>query len=200
MYQTILDYLAEKKIKTDLETVARICDHFGVKNDDAIDEDFLKIVEYQFKNVADSEDLTEQRSVEEELQSINQKSQSTNLLQFTQKQIEQKAIDDSLQISGMMNQYDQYVKALVIKQFEAEKQNQTIAKQTAYQLMLANFGWSVRSHLNQPDHNWQEYLFISIPFLLIIYAILAMGSIDKPSTSPVQNHDQNRIETKITKA
>jgi len=200
MYQTILDYLAEKKIKTDLETVARICDHFGVKNDDAIDEDFLKIVEYQFKNVADSEDLTEQRSVEEELQSINQKSQSTNLLQFTQKQIEQKAIDDSLQISGMMNQYDQYVKALVIKQFEAEKQNQTIAKQTAYQLMISNFGWSIRSHLNKPDHSWKEYLFISIPFLLIIYTILAMGSIDKPSTTPVQNHDQNRIETKITKA
>ena len=194
MYQTILNYLEEKKIKTDLETVARICDHFGVKNDDAIDEDFLKIVEYQFKNVADSEDLTVKES-------HSTKSSGVDLLQFTQQEIEKRAIDDSLQISGMMNQYDQYVKALVIKQFEVEKQNQTIAKQTAYQLMLANFGWSVRSHLKKPDHSWQEYLFISIPFLLIIYAILAMGSIDKPSTTPVQNHDQNTtIQTKITKA
>ena len=195
MYQTILDYLAEKKIKTDLETVARICDHFGVKESDPIDGDFLKIVEYQFKNVADSEDLTTPQ------ESHSTKSSGVDLLQFTQQEIEKRAIDDSLQISGMMNQYDQYVKALVIKQFEAEKQNQTIAKQTAYQLMISNFGWSIRSHLNQPDHNWQEYLFISIPFLLIIYAILAMGSIDKSSTTPAQNHDQNTtIQTKITKA
>ena len=194
MYQTILDHLAGKGIKADLETIARICDHFGVKESDPIDGDFLKIVEYQFKNVADSEDLTTPQ------ESHFNKSSGVDLLQFTQQQIAKRAIDDSLQISGMMNQYDQYVKALVIQNFEAEKQNQTIAKQTAYQLMLANFGWSVRSHLNKPDHSWQEYLFISIPFLLIIYTILAMGSIDKSSTTPAQNHDQNSIQTKITKA
>ena len=194
MYQTILNYLTEKQIKTDLETVARICDHFGVKESDPIDGDFLKIVEYQFKNVADSEDL------EIPQESHSNKSSGVDLLQFTQQEIEKRAIDDSLQISGMMNQYNQYVKALVIKQFEAEQQNQTVAKQTAYQLMISNFGWSIRSHLNKPDHSWKEYLFISIPFLLIIYAILAMGSIDKPSTTPVQNHDQNTIQTKITKA
>ena len=195
MYQTILDHLAGKGIKADLETIARICDHFGVKESDPIDGDFLKIVEYQFKNVADSEDL------EIPQESHSNKSSGVDLLQFTQQEIEKRAIDDSLQISGMMNQYNQYVKALVIKQFEAEKQNQTIAKQTAYQLMISNFGWSIRSHLNKPDHSWKEYLFISIPFLLIIYAILAMGSIDKSSTTPVQNHDQNTtIQTKITKA
>ena len=194
MYQTILDHLAEKKIKTDLETIARICDHFGVKESDPIDGDFLKIVEYQFKNVADSEDLTVKES-------HSNKSSGVDLLQFTQKQIEQKAINESLQIAKMLSNYDQYVKALVIQNFAAEKQNQTIAKQTAYQLMISNFGWSIRSHLNKPDHSWQEYLFISIPFLLIIYAILAMGSIDKSSTTPVINHDQNTtIQTKITKA
>ena len=122
-------------------------------------------------------------------------------MQVTQQEIERKAIDESLQIAKMLSNYDQYVKALVIQNFEAEKQNQTIAKQTSYQLMISNVGWSIRSHLNQPDHNWQEYLFISIPFLLIIYAILAMGSIDKSSTTPVINHDQNTtIQTKITKA
>ena len=193
MYQTILDHLASKEIKTDLETVIAICTHFGVKQNDTIDDDFLTLVEYQFKTVKDSEDLTVKES--------HSKSSGVDLLQFTQKQIEDKAINESLQIAKMLSNYDQYVKALVIQNFEAEKQNQTIAKQTAYQLMLANFGWSVRSHLNKPDHSWQEYLFISIPFLLIIYTILAMGSIDKSSTTPVQNHDQNTtIQTKITKA
>ena len=195
MYQTILDHLAEKKIKTDLETIARICDHFGVKESDPIDGDFLKIVEYQFKNVADSEDL------EIPQESHSNKSSGVDLLQFTQKQIEQKAIADSLQISGMISQYDQHVIDLVIQKLEAKKQNQTIAKQMSFQLMIANLGWSVRSHLNKPDHNWQEYLVIVIPFLLIIYSILSTGSIDKPSTAPVINHDQNTtIETKITKA
>ena len=193
MYQTILDHLASKEIKTDLETVIAICTHFGVKQNDTIDDDFLTLVEYQFKTVKDSEDLTVKES--------HSKSSGVDLLQFTQKQIEDKAINESLQIAKMLSNYDQYVKALVIQNFEAEKQNQTIAKQTAYQLMLANFGWSVRSHLNKPDHSWQEYLFISIPFLLIIYTILAMGSIDKSSTTPPQNHDQNTtIQTKITKA
>jgi len=194
MYQTILNYLASKGIKTDLETIIAICTHFGVKESDPVDPDFLTLVEYQFKNVADSEDLTVKES-------HSNKSSGVDLLQFTQKQIEQKAINESLQIAKMLSNYDQYVKALVIQNFAAEKQNQTIAKQTAYQLMISNFGWSIRSHLNKPDHSWQEYLFISIPFLLIIYAILAMGSIDKSSTTPVINHDQNTtIQTKITKA
>lgn len=194
MYKTILDYLTAKEIKTDLDTVIAICTHFGVKESDHIDEDFLKIVEYQFKNAADSENL----EISKESKSTQQESYGVDLLQFTRKQIEDRAIAESVQITGMMNQYDCYVKELVIKQFEAEKQTQTIAKQTAYQLMISNFGWSIRSHLQKPDHNWKEYLFISIPFLLLIYAIVA-GSANKPSTTPVQNHDQNRIETTITK-
>jgi len=194
MYQIILDYLAEKKIKADLETVINICDHFAVSDSDPVDPDFLKIVESQFLSAADSKNLIVKKS-------HSTKSSGVDLLQVTQQEIERKAIDESLQIAKMLSNYDQYVKALVIQNFEAEKQNQTIAKQTSYQLMISNVGWSIRSHLNQPDHNWQEYLFISIPFLLIIYAILAMGSIDKSSTTPVINHDQNTtIQTKITKA
>ena len=194
MYQTILDYLASKKIKTDLETIIAICTHFGVKESDPVDPDFLTLVEYQFKTVKDSEDLTVKES-------HSTKSSGVDLLQFTKKQIEQKAIKESLQISEMISQYDQHVIDLVTQKLGAEKQNQTVAKKTAYQLMIANLGWSVRSHLNKPDHSWQEYLFIAIPFLLIIYSILSMGSIDKPSTTPVINHDQNTtIQTKITKA
>ena len=194
MYKTILDYLTAKEIKTDLDTVIAICTHFGVKETDPIDEDFLKIVEYQFKNVADSENL----EISKESKSTQQESCGVDLLQFTQKQLQEKALNEAIQISHVFDNYDHYVKELVIKQFEAEKQTQTIAKQTAYQLMISNFGWSIRSHLKKPDHNWKEYLFISIPFLLLIYAIVA-GSANKPSTTPVQNHDQNRIETTITK-
>jgi|GEM_PF-5491846 len=194
MYQTILDYLVSKGIKTDLETIIAICTHFGVKESDPIDGDFLKIVEYQFKNVADSEDLTTSS------ESHSTKPSGVDLLEVTQQQIQKRAIDESIQISGMISQYDQHVIDLVTQKLGAEKQNQTIAKQMSFQLMIANLGWSVRSHLNKPDHSWQEYLVIAIPFLLIICSILSMGSIDKPSTAPVINHDQNSIQTKITKA